>query len=413
MKILQVNVVYKSGSTGKIVYDIHSSLLNRGIESYVAYGRGEKIKENNIYKLAPEFLMKVQSLYSKITGYQYKWCYWSTRRLIKLIDKIKPDIVHLHCINANTTDVYKTLDYLKENNILTVLTHHAEFMYTGGCAHAYECERWKTGCYDCPQSGNKRISFFFDRSKEHWHYLKASYNGFDKLVNTCVSGWLKSRVELSPYFKKNRNEVVLNGLDTKIFTPRTYSELVSRYNLENKKIILHVTPNFSDPFKGGKYIIELAKKFINAQPDFVIIIIGRNISVPPELTNIIPISFTKDQKELAQFYSLANITLLASKRETFSMVTAESLCCGTPVVGFESGGPESIAIPKYSSFVPHGKIEELERVALDWIDFKNRSNSEISLEAKRVYSKDIMVENYLSIYEYMLSVCSNNKDKLI
>lgn len=413
MKILQVNVVYAQGSTGKIVYDIHSSLLNRGIESYVAYGRGEMVKEKNSYKLAPEYLMKIQSLYSKITGYQYKWCYWSNRRLIKLIDRIKPDIVHLHCINANTADVYKTLDYLKENNIPTVLTHHAEFMYTGGCTHAYDCERWKTGCYDCPQSGNKRVSFFFDRSKEHWLYLKKSYNGFDKLVNTCVSGWLKNRVEQSPYFKNNRNEVVLNGLDTVIFTPRNYSNLVSKYNLENKKVILHVTPNFSDSFKGGKYIIDFAEKFINTHPDIVFIVIGRNISVPAELTNIIPISFTKDQKELARFYSLSNITLLTSKRETFSMVTAESLCCGTPVVGFEAGGPESIAILDYTSFVSYGKFEELESVILDWINFKSQNKYKISSEAKSLYSKDIMVKNYFSIYESMLSKSNNNNNKLI
>lgn len=402
MKILQVNVVYAQGSTGKIVYDIHSSLLNRGIESYVAYGRGEKIIEKNIYKLAPEFLMKIQSLHSKITGFQYKWCFWSTKRLIKLINRIKPEIVHLHCINANTVDVYKALNYLKENNIPTVLTHHAEFMYTGGCAHAYDCDRWKTGCYSCPQSGDKSISFFFDRSKEHWNYLKDSYKGFDSLVNTCVSGWLKSRVEQSPYFKKNRNEVVLNGLDTKIFTPRTYSELVSKYNLENKKVILHVTPDFSSVLKGGEYVIILAKKFFNTNPDIVFIIIGRNISVPPDLTNIISIPFTKDQKELAQFYSLASVTLLTSSRETFSMVTAESLCCGTPVIGFKAGGPESIAIPEYTSFVSHGDTDELERVVLDWIDFKSRNNSEISLEAKRLYSKENMVDNYLSIYKSLI-----------
>lgn len=408
MKVLQVNVVYNTGSTGKIVYDIHSSLLSRGIDSYVAYGRGVKVREINIFKLAPEYLMKVQSLYSKVTGYQYRGCYWSTNKLIKLINKIKPDIVHLHCINANTADVYKTLNFLKENRIPTVLTHHAEFMYTGGCAHAYDCERWRSGCYSCPQSGNKKISFFFDKSKEHWNYLSESYKGFDSLVNTCVSGWLKSRVNLSPFFIKNRNEVVLNGLDTEVFTHRSSTELINKYNLHNKKIVLHVTPSFSDPFKGGEYIIKLAKKFIKTQPNVIFIVIGRDSFVPDKQSNIITIPFTNNQIELAQFYSLANITILTSLKETFSMVTAESLCCGTPVVGFQAGGPESIAIPAFSSFVPYGEIIELEALILNWIDYKTQYNkSQISLEAKKIYSKEIMIENYLSLYRTLTSENKN------
>ena len=56
----------------------------------------------------------------------------------------------------------------------------------------------------------------------------------------------------------------------------------------------------------------------------------------------------EDQSELAAFYSLADVTLLTSEKETFSMVCAESLCCGTPVVGFQAGAPEGISLPAVS-----------------------------------------------------------------
>jgi len=230
MKILQVNVVYKYGSTGKIVSDIHNSLLKRNIQSIVYYGRGKNVNNTFVQKLAPEILMKLQSLYSKITGYQFKGAYWGTKKLIKLINENKPDIVHLHCINGYIVDIYKILDYLKKNNIATVITLHAEFMFTGGCAYAFDCDRWKTGCYNCPQR-NESGSFFFDRSNEQWNYLNESYRGLNNVVITAVSGWLKERAALSPFFQDKRIEVVYNGLETDVFHPSDCNEIRLRHNL--------------------------------------------------------------------------------------------------------------------------------------------------------------------------------------
>ena len=50
MKVLHVNCVYKKGSTGKIVNDIHVELKKQNIESVVCYGRGDEIKDSNVYK---------------------------------------------------------------------------------------------------------------------------------------------------------------------------------------------------------------------------------------------------------------------------------------------------------------------------------------------------------------------------
>ena len=55
MKILQVNSVYKKGSTGKITYDLHKGLLARGEESVVCYGRGAQYREPHGCKVCGEF----------------------------------------------------------------------------------------------------------------------------------------------------------------------------------------------------------------------------------------------------------------------------------------------------------------------------------------------------------------------
>ena len=68
MRILQVNVVYKKGSTGKITHDLHKGLLDAGAESIVCYGRGERIKEPGVYKTCPEWYSKLNNALSRVTA---------------------------------------------------------------------------------------------------------------------------------------------------------------------------------------------------------------------------------------------------------------------------------------------------------------------------------------------------------
>ena len=133
MKILQVNCVYRKGSTGKIVYDIHTELLRQGIEDVVCYGRGEVIKEPNVHKTCPEWYSKLNNLWSRVAGVMYGGLWFSTHKLISIIESEKPDIVHLHCINGYFVNIYKIVSYLNRHHIRTVLSLHAEFMHTANC----------------------------------------------------------------------------------------------------------------------------------------------------------------------------------------------------------------------------------------------------------------------------------------
>ena len=111
----------------------------------------------------------------------------------------------------------------------------------------------------------------------------------------------------------------------------------------------------------------------------------------------------KDQKKLAEYYSAADVTLLTSKRETFSMVTAESLCCGTPVVGFRAGAPEMIAIPEYSRFVAFGDVEGLKNALFEFRGLKKEVGAQsIADRASAEYDSSVMYAEYLKIYEKLV-----------
>ena len=113
--------------------------------------------------------------------------------------------------------------------------------------------------------------------------------------------------------------------------------------------------------------------------------------------NVIRLGEIQDQNELARYYSLADVTVLTSKRETFSMVTVESLCCGTPVAGFQAGGPEQIALPEFSAFVQWGDVRQLSETVTTFLKSALRDTTIAECSAQ-AYSKNTMAEGYMTLY---------------
>lgn len=400
MRILQVNCVYKTGSTGKITADLHNAFKKKGIESVVCYGRGKRVNEPNVYKTCGELYSKLNNLLSRFTGIMYGGCFFSTNRLISIIKKEKPDIVHLQCINGYFVNIYRIVNWLKKNNIKTVLTLHAEFMFTANCGHSFDCEGWKTGCGKCPKFKAETKSLFFDGTAHSFKKMQKAFEGFknENLIVASVSPWLMERAKQSSILAGKQHTVVMNGLDTGVFYRREVGAVKSELGIADEKIIFHVTPNFNndpDYIKGGYYIIKLAEMLKGE--NVKIIAAGsypENLKVPD---NILLLGKVSDQNRLAELYSMADITVIASKRETFSMVCAESLCCGTPVAGFKAGGPEAISLDKYSRFVDYGDLKSLYTAVNDLLR-EARNGEKISKDASAAYGSRVMSENYINIY---------------
>lgn len=403
MKVLQVNSVYPLWSTGKITHDIHTVLLQKQHQSIVCYGRGPWIDANGVYKICTERLSRINRAWARISGIMYGGHLYSTCKLIRIIQREKPDIVHLQCINNAFVNIYRLITYLNKHKIKTVLTLHAEFMYTANCGHALECERWKTGCGKCPRLKQETRSLGIDATAYSWHRMKKAFQGFDEnLIVVSVSPWLKDRASQSPILLGKRHEVVYNGLDTAVF--HYWGEMGVRQQLgisDNEKMVFHVTPNFTgNPhnLKGGIYVIELAKKM----PNVKFVVAGPTFGPKPQVPdNMIVLGSVEDSTYLSQLYSAADITILTSKKETFSMVCAESLSCGTPVVGFKAGAPEQISLSEYSEFVEHGDMEALQSSVEKLLNTKF-NHQDISQAASATYAKEVMAENYIRTYQQLL-----------
>lgn len=399
MKILQVNCVYRTGSTGKIVECLHQGLLEHGFESAICYGRGDLVNEANVYKTSSEVYAKLNNGISRLTGIMYGGCVWSTNRLISIIGKEKPDIVHLHCINGNFVNIYRIVEWLKRSQIPTVLTMHAEFMYTSNCGYALDCDRWLTGCGKCPRLKKETKSILFDRTAVSFRKMKKAFQNFQETLKVVsVSPWLMERAERSPILKNKDHICILNGIDTDVFCRYAEDDVKRRFCPNGEKLVFHATAHFSDEtddLKGGIWLLRLAERMKDQDIRFVVAGTHRLSHSVPD--NVILLGKVSDQMELARLYNAADLTILVSKKETFSMIVAESLCCGTPVVGFQAGAPEQIAIPEYSRFVEQGDLDTLEHEVLSWLNHLPDKQT-VADQGKTRYSSQTMLENYLRVY---------------
>lgn len=408
MKILHINCA-DYGSTGKIITDISRMAFSQQHRSYLCVP-DVSVQEDFIEKKA--ICIKHETgAYKRVTkllGLRYGFAPVSTAKILKTIKDIEPDVVHIHSANCYMVNLYTLLKYLKKRKIATVVTNHAEFFYTGTCPQAEECTRWKTGCGQCPDIKSRAESVIFDRTATAWRKMKSAFSGFSRICMVSVSPWVYERAKMSPITEGIPQKTILNGVDTEVFCNKGESCIREKLGIKpDEKMILCVTamfnPDNKKDIKGSGALVELSSKLMNEKVK--IVIVGQCAEFTSKLPeNMILTGPVYDQEELAQYYSAADLSVITSKRETFSMIVAESLCCGTPVVGFEAGGPESIAMTEYSEFFPQGDVDAIYNGICDkWLFQKQSYNPCIlSKEAAKIYSGTVMAQKYLDLYEEMI-----------
>jgi N-acetyl sugar amidotransferase len=402
MKIASIDTVFAEGSTGKLVEFIHQALLKHGHQSRVYYGRGTKSDDISAIKISNTVEVHLDAALSRVSGQLGVFSPFATSRLIDDLEKFQPDVMHLHELHGYYANFIPLIDYLKARQIPIVWTLHCEFAYTGRCGYAFDCDQWKTACKKCPDLSTYPSSWFFDNCEPQFEAKKKTYSDLKKACFVSVSNWLNNRVQQS-FLKNSDSKVIYNGIDTsEVFLPTSsYADLVSLHQLEGRYVVLSVAPDLMSERKGGQSILEIARRLQEEPITFLAVgVTGRVSDCPPNVILLAPIL---DPKELARYYALADLFLLTSQRETFSLTCAESLACGTPIVGYDSGGPVEVAPEPYGYFVPVGDVDGLTSLVSEAYRKKLQlaKSDDCTAYARSHYSKERMFNDYLRLYQDM------------
>lgn len=392
MKIVQINTVCGNGSTGKICVAISELLSKQGIENYIFYASG-----NSTYPLGRRYMsfgeVKWQALKSRVLGNYGFNSKRATKRLLKELDGIAPDIVHLHNLHGHNVHLGMLFSYLKEKKIKVFWTFHDCWALTGYCPH-YDmvgCDQWKTdGCKKCPQ--RKYYSWFFDRSRYLFEKKKELFTDLDLTIIT-PSHWLAEQVKQSFLYKYDV-KVIHNGIDLTVFYPRK-SDFREKYNIEDKFIVLGVAFDWG-PRKGLDVFIELSKRL---DERFQIVLVGTNDTVDKQLpSNIISIHRTQNQAELAEIYSVADVFVNPTREEVLGLTNIEALACGTPAITFQTGGSVECVDETCGCVVRKNDIASLQQV-IECTCIEHPYQKEECIRKAQEFSSECRYKDYEDLYK--------------
>lgn len=391
MKLVQINATCGIGSTGKICVAISKLLNEKNIENYIlfscktdGYGQGIQCSSENY--------IRVQALKSKIFGNYGFNSKNATKKIVSELEKIKPDIVHLHNVHGHDCNLLTLCEYLKAKKIKVYWTFHDCWAFTGYCPHflVEKCNCWQTECHNCNVKSN--YSWFFDRSTQLYNKKKQAISGMDLTIIT-PSQWLAGIVQQS-FLKDVPVKIINNGINLNVFKP-TESDFRAKYQLGNKKIVLGVAFGWGKK-KGLDVFIDLSKRLPR---DFRIVLVGTDAEVDKQLPpDIISIHKTGNQRELAEIYTVADIYVNPTREDTYPTVNMEAIACGTPVVTFNTGGSAEMIDATCGAVVECDDIDALEYEVRHICERKNYYLKSC-LEKAKAFDMNDRFKEYILLYK--------------
>lgn len=392
MKVLQINSVSSSGSTGRIVQDLDRELTARGHACSVAWGRGVAPTARGIRIGGRGNVLN----HVAKTRLQDRHGFGSRRATSHFLDELDTeniDLVHLHNLHGYFINLPMLFTWLKSINKPVVWTLHDCWSFTGHCAY-FEyagCSRWQTGCGRCPERASYPSSWALDQSANNFIDKRALYGEDVNLTIVTPSKWLAGLVEES-FLKDHPLEVIEND-PSPVFYPRNARSWRSANGMESVFLILAVA-NIWDRRKGLKHINDLAETL---QADERLVAVG---SVPKGTAfsrKVRHLNQTESTDELAALYSAADVFINPTMEDNYPTTNLEALACGTPVLTFDTGGSGE-CITRGRGWLAPTKDSVGLRTVIDRL--RNEvDEGRTSLTELRPVGGRTMVERYLGLYE--------------
>lgn len=356
MKYLFINSVAGFGSTGRIAAEKCRELMAEGHECVLAFGR-EKANCDDLttWQIGSPVDYKIHGLMTRVFDNHGFSSAAATRAFLKRVEEYDPDVIWLHNLHGYYIHIGLLFDYLRGCGKKILWTLHDCWSFTGHCAYFdfVGCDRWKTGCHDCPQKKNYPASKVLDNSRKNYENKKRSFTGVPNMTLLTPSQWLAGRVQNS-FLREYPVEVVYNTVNTDIFKP-TPSDFRQKHGLAHHKIVLGVASVWEER-KGLKDFVKLASML---DENYKIVLVGLSEEDRKQIPeSILGLPRTNSARELAQIYSAADVYVNPSVEETFGMTTVEALCCGTTAVVYQDTACEEVVNQFGGIAVPRG-VEHL------------------------------------------------------
>lgn len=398
MKIYQVNVVCKSGSTGRIATDLSQKITENSGFCRIGYGRGNKSEHVEAFCITNRIEVTIHAAMTRLTGKHGLFSKKATTRLIRDIKQYRPDIIHLHNIHGYYVNYEKLFCFLKEYGKPVVWTMHDCWAITGQCAHyeSVECDKWQKECFDCPNLKAYPTTYSGKNVVRNYRKKKEIFSGLEKITIVTPSVWLKRQIQKS-FLKDTKVINIPNGIDIELFKP-TKNKIKEELCQKGEKLLLGVTSIWTKN-KGLYDFMKLVEILGNG---YVICLVGlskKQIKQLPQ--NIVGIEKTESISQLAQYYTAADLFLNLTYEDTFPTTNIEAIACGTPVLTYQTGGSPEIIDETCGFVVQKGDVHSVMSVIRNQLQDKSQYEDACIIRASK-FRKEDCYQKYIELYKTII-----------
>lgn len=306
------------------------------------------------------------------------------------------DVLHVHWVSGFLD--YRSFFHSVPRDLPIVWTLDDMYHFTGGCHYDAGCGKYVDRCGACPQLGSRNEH---DLSRQVWVRKHRAIEKVDQ-KNCCVvtpSRWLATESKRSSLFGRFPTIVIPHGIDVKVFAPRNRDFCRELLGIPKAaKVILFVAQSLDNKRKGTFFL----EKAIGMMPDvggLFAVTVGKGKAINSSEVPIKNIGTVTDDLLLSIVYSAANVFVIPSLQEGMGLTAMEALACGTPIVGFDTGGIRDMVRPDLTGLlVPVGDVEALRDAVVKLLQDDSKG-AEMSANCRRIALEEYSLERQAFTYE--------------
>lgn len=315
------------------------------------------------------------------------------------------DIIHLHWINQGFLSL-EGIDKLAQLGKPILWTMHDQWPYTGLCHYVDGCKNYIQHCHYCPQINSKTNN---DLSSQIFKKKKNIFQSDKGITLVGCSNWIAKCAKDSGILGMATFVTSIpNAINVSQYLKHNSTDSFRKeFNLpRSKKLILFGACKVTDKRKGVDFMIAACKRLLNYSfsSEVAVVVFG---SKSEELSNlldvlVINVGYINSSEQMVSLYNAVDLFLIPSLEDNLPNTIMESMACGTPCVGFNTGGIPEMIDHKVNGYVAGYKDADDLANGIHWVleesDYVQLSqNARKKVEA--CYSEDVVAKQYKELYQ--------------
>ncbi|MDR0929164.1 MAG: glycosyltransferase [Oscillospiraceae bacterium] len=394
--LLLINTVC-GGSHGRIMGDLCAAAGSAGFAAHVAFGRGENRFDG--IRISGRFDVLRHVARTRLLDGHALGSKRATRALIAEMRRHPPALVHLHNLHGYYLHAPALFDYFKETGVPVIWTLHDCWALTGHCSHFVRanCDKWQTGCFDCPLKSAYPASQLLDASRANWRWKRDLFTDLPNLTIVCPSKWLGEVVGQS-YLQHAPRRVISSGVDLGLFVPPMgdVEAIREAHGVQEGQLMLLAVAAPFDERKGFADALAVAGRLgRRARLVLVGLTDAQRRALPREVTGICR---TEGPEALVALYGAADCLINPTYEDTYPTVNMEAMACGTPVAAYAVGGCTEQLESPVGRAVPVGDAAALAEAALALALQKADLAADCRRYAQQHFDRQAAIAQYIRLY---------------